>query len=184
MCYAGLMLANASDTPLVAPPDEHEAVRDDFRPERVKVLLIGESRPSNGTFFYRGDSRLAKYTWEAIGREHRSVFEFLRHFQSRGCFLMDLCREPVNHLPAEKRKIARMKGEQTLQQYLRDVRPLAIIVVMKGIVEHVERALKAAGLGVVPRHVVPFPAQGHEREYVAGLRSIFLEIEKEKFANR
>jgi hypothetical protein len=179
------MLANASEIPVVTLPDEYEAARDRFRPERVKVLFVGESRPSNGTFFYRGDSRLAKYTWEAIGEEHRSVSEFLRHFQACGCFLMDLCREPVNHLPAEKRKIARMKGEQTSQQLLRDVRPLAIIVVMKGIVEHVERALKAAGLGAVPRYVVPFPAQGHEREYGAGLRSIFREIEKQiELANR
>ena len=97
---------------------------------------------------------------------------------------MDLCREPVNRLPAEKRKIARMKGEKTFQQCLRDVRPLAIIVVMKGIVEHVDRAVKAAGLGAVPRHVVPFPAQGHIREYVTLLRGIFQELEMDaKFAN-
>jgi hypothetical protein len=62
MCYAGLLLANASDIPVVTSTDQYEAVRDEFRPERVKEILIGESRPSNGTFFYRGDSRLAKYT--------------------------------------------------------------------------------------------------------------------------
>lgn len=71
--------------------------------------------------------------------------KFLRYFQSCGYFLMDLCREPGNHLPPEKRKMARIKGEHRLQRYLHDVRPLAIIVVIKGIADHVERALKAAG---------------------------------------
>jgi hypothetical protein len=98
---------------------------------------------------------------------------------------MDLCCEPVNHISPEERKIARIKGEHRLEQYLRDVQPLVIIVVMKGIAEDVEHALKAAGLEAVPRYVLPFPAQGHEREYVTGLRSIFQQLKlNTEFVNR
>lgn len=37
-----------------------EQKRRRYRPQKVRVLLIGESAPANGTFFYRGDSSLAR----------------------------------------------------------------------------------------------------------------------------
>jgi hypothetical protein len=43
---------------------------------------------------------------------------------------------------------------------------------MKGIAESVAQALRRASLETVPCYVLPFPAQGHEREYVSVLQDL------------
>jgi hypothetical protein len=43
--------------------DSHErsaTLRRSFRPKRITTLLVGESPPHGGTFFYKHDSRPAK----------------------------------------------------------------------------------------------------------------------------
>ena len=42
-----------------------ESIRHSYRPNIFKVVLIGESAPAAGTFFYSGDS-LCTYTREAF----------------------------------------------------------------------------------------------------------------------
>jgi hypothetical protein len=108
------MLPRAGETPQSLGRDEYEVLRAEFRPQRIKVLFIGESRPVNGTFFYLGDSRLARYTREAMGDERGSLYTFLKRFQSLGCYLLDLCSEPVNGLAPTERRNARKHGVQTL----------------------------------------------------------------------
>lgn len=166
------MVLPAVETPQSSGQDEYEILRMGFRPRRIKVLFIGESRPVNRKFFYRGDSRLATYTREAMGDERGSLSTFLKRFQSLGCFLLDLCSEPVNGLPPSERRNARKHGVQTLGEKLQHIQPLVIIVVMKGIEESVTQALRLANLETVPRYVLPFPAQGHEREYVSTLQDL------------
>jgi hypothetical protein len=81
----------------------NSTLRKLFRPPKVNVLFIGESPPAGGTFFYQADSRLYQRTRAAFGRAFgRSMpegAEFLREFQRLGCYLEDLCAEPVNRLP-------------------------------------------------------------------------------------
>ncbi len=33
-------------------PDDPERLREDYRPVRIKVLMVGESAPAGGVFFY------------------------------------------------------------------------------------------------------------------------------------
>src|SRR4051794_2820337 len=99
--------------PIQSPSDdEYELLREAFRPRRVTVVFVGESRPANGTFFYRGDSRLAKYTSQAMGVAGKTPSIFLQAFRSAGYFLIDLCPEPVNRLRGRERRTARSMGEQ------------------------------------------------------------------------
>jgi hypothetical protein len=91
-----------------------EALRRTFMPPKVRVLFVGESPPAGGTFFYLGNSTLYRHTKEAFSRVYgeRVVNScpsgFLGYFRDRGCYLEDLCSEPVNHLvEAEKRRICR-----------------------------------------------------------------------------
>ena len=37
---------------------QRERLRQQFRPEAVRLLFIGESPPASGRFFYHGDSGL------------------------------------------------------------------------------------------------------------------------------
>ena len=150
----------------------YERTRRKFRPERTCVLFIGESRPTNDTFFYYGNSNLASYTREAFERVYgkfQGMNEFLWRFHNFGCYLVDLCSEPVNRLPASRRKRERNAGVPELASVIRELDPNALIVVMKGIEPFVSRAAEVANASQKPQFVLPFPAQGHQREYVERL---------------
>jgi hypothetical protein len=54
---------------------------------------------------------------------------------------------------------------------------------MIGIANSVKRASAIAGANAIPRYILPFPAQGHERDYVAKLRSIVSCLEEEGVLN-
>ena len=40
------------------PNNTYENLRNHYKPDKVEVLFVGESRPQGGTFFYQGDSTL------------------------------------------------------------------------------------------------------------------------------
>lgn len=152
--------------------ESSEQIRNKYRPDSVSTLFVGESPPANGTFFYKGDSRLFRYTCEAFGCSTADVSSFLSGFKSQGFFLVDLCSTPVNNLPPRERRRARNAGVPRLAREIEELQPKAIVVVMKAIADHVHRALGDSGLRPEQVHVLPFPAQGHEREYVSRLSAL------------
>lgn len=141
----------------------------------MTTLFVGESRPKNGTFFYLGDSRLARFTFQAFSLDMKgteSAAASLDGFRHQGFYLVDLCSQPVNGLVRRERTAARADGVMTLSKTIRETGPAAIVVVMKAIEPHVRLAASQADCGATPIFVLPFPAMGHEPEYVAQLREL------------
>jgi hypothetical protein len=153
-----------------------EELRRSYRPDEIRVLFVGESPPAGGTFFYKGDSNLARYTEEAFSRVFDRTFErsedFLQAFQSLGCYLDDLCLIPINKLTRAERKWHRSKSIPSLAARIRTDSPDAIVVVMQGIRRCVQQAAGRAGLDPGPVYSVPFPAMGHQQQYVAQLEDV------------
>src|SRR5713226_4789369 len=92
--------------------------RRKYRPRKVRFLIIAESPPSSGGFFYFpktiGKDHLFRETMKALelwprnepmrrGVDKRSM---LRRFQSMGFYLLDTCVSPVDKLPPFERKKA------------------------------------------------------------------------------
>jgi hypothetical protein len=162
-----------------AAQESVERSRQAYRPATVRVLFVGESPPANGTFFYFGKSNLAQYTHEAFERVYGQTTdpqEFLEAFRERGFYLVDLCQTPVNRLVKRARRAARRAGVEELTGMLRELRPDRIVVVMKAIEPAVMKAVEAAGLQGTPVDVLPFPAYGHQREYVEKLAALLKRI--------
>jgi hypothetical protein len=160
--------------------DKLQALREQYRPEIIRVLFVGESPPAGGTFFYQGDSNLARYTQAAFSRIYGKEFEtgesFLRSFQLLGCYLEDLCLEPVNHLSKSERKRARSDNVPGLSVRLRESAPEALVVVMKAITPHVQQAASQAGLADVAFYSLPFPALGNQHRYTSELASVLNDL--------
>ncbi len=157
-----------------------EQKRQRYRPQEVRGLFIGESPPANGTFFYSGDSILARHTreaFEAAFGAYSDMPAFLAGFRDCGCFLVDLCETPVNRLPDSQRRDAREAGLPGLVDALRGLRPEFVAVVMAGIEEDVMKALRAAGLLDVETYVLPFPVRGRQRDYVGLLADVLRRYE-------
>ena len=157
---------------------DDEGLRARFKPKQVRLLLVGESRPVGGTFFYHGDSRLFKRSRDAFETYYGPSADesaFLERFKSLGCFLIDLCDEPVNGMSPRERRERHVAGEGPLAAKFKAQKPKAVVVVIKRIADSVNLAMANAKLAV-PKFILPFPSQGHDREYVSGLYEVVAKL--------
>ena len=137
-----------------------ELLRKQYRPDRIRILFVGESPPASGRFFYQADSGL----YRAIRETFIQAFpplkdtEFLDSFCALGCYLIDLCGEPVDDMTRGARRHACRKGEKRLAQRIRALRPHAIVTVVRSIGANVKRGQERAGWS--GRHLdLPYPGR-------------------------
>lgn len=154
--------------------EDLENLRRSFMPPRVRLLFVGESPPAGGTFFYLGNSTLYKYTEEAFAkvngtRANAQPSGFLNFFRDCGCYLDDLCLEPVNHLAGPDKRRACKASVPDLARRLASLRPDAVVAVKKTLDGDVRKALSLAGVPDLPLSVLPHPAFGNQKRYVEGL---------------
>lgn len=151
-----------------------EALRKSFLPRKVKMLLVGESAPVSGNFFYIKGA-MTTYTARAFeknyGIKFRDTSDFFDFFCKCGCYLDDLCLIPVNGMNPKERKQALKRGIKTLSQRILEIRPEIVVSVLQKIEPHVREAVKLTGLEVI-FYVLPFPGNGHQNKYVDGLSNI------------
>jgi hypothetical protein len=139
-----------------------ERLRKHYRPDRVRILFVGESPPASGRFFYQADSGLYHAVKETFLRAFPSLgnAEFLDSFCSLGCYLVDLCGEPVDNMTEDARRRAWRRGETRLAQKIRTLRPQTIVTVVRSIRTNVGRARERAG-GSGNHVVLPYPGRWH-----------------------
>ena len=156
-----------------------ESLRNRFRPKRVRVILVGESPPAGGTFFYAANSNLFRYTKDAFesvyGQRWTRGADFLNFFASEGFFLDDLCLVPVNNMNPSDRRRCRRQGIPALSDRLRGLSPAAAAVTPKAISREVSQAFELAGLELQPM-ALPFPAMSWQRDYVDALTAFLQDV--------
>lgn len=127
--------------------DEREALRRSFQPERVELLFVGEAPPASGRLFYRGDSGLYRAMRDVFAKADPAIEDgnFLQRFRAYGCYLVDLCAEPVDRLPPVLRREACVAAEGSLADEIARLRPARIATLLRSIEENIERAAVGAG---------------------------------------
>ncbi len=158
--------------------------RRKYRPQRIRFLLIAESPPSSGGFFYFrmtiGKDHLFRETMKALGlwprnkpmRRGVDKRSMLRRFQSMGFYLLDTCVFPVDKLrPFERRKAVLSQTGRLVNDVI-EADPVHILVLKSSIFTPVSIALRDAGLWarVLNTGPVPFPSHGNQRTYRSLLR--------------
>jgi hypothetical protein len=123
-----------------------ERLRRHFLPARLRLLFVGESPPASGRFFYQADSGLYRAVRDSFQVVNPSITDdnFLTSFQTAGCYLIDLCSDPVDHLPADLRRAARLASEPALARAIHRFRPVKIVTVLRSIEDNVARAINHA----------------------------------------
>jgi len=131
-----------SSDPTTIASHRRESLRRQYRPERVRILFVGEAPPVSGRFFYQHNSGLYRALRDAFIAAFPALprDEFLEAFQGFGCYLVDLCGEPVDHLPHGKRINICCAGEVRLARRIRTLRPMVIITLVRSILDSVIRA--------------------------------------------
>jgi hypothetical protein len=165
------------------PNPTHESLRAGYCPERIRVYFIGESPPAGGTFFYAANSNLYRYTQAAFARAYRQEWssdeEFLRGFQALGCYLDDLCLDPVNGLSTTERRLQRAEAVPSLARRLSEADPLAAISVMSGTERNIRNAVRLIRMNYLPLYFMPFPTFGNQHKYVNRLTDTLVDLRRE-----
>lgn len=157
--------------------NEFEVLRVSYKPNSVRILFIGESRPDQGTFFYRGDSYLYRYTKEAFETATKLYFD-LTFFKAKNCWLYDVCDIPVNNLTSAQRKQIIRHNLPDLVKTVKEINPEHIIVVKMGeLREEVKPKLYDLGYkDGTNTFYLPFPSNGRQKEYRDQLTKVLKSI--------
>lgn len=162
----------------------YERLRNQYRPTRLRVLLIAESPPDPGSndrrFFYSATLRadnlyrgvaLAVYGHRAdvdtLDKPH--VLELLRQ---DGYWLIDAVEHPVNKHSTAQRRAAIRNGLPQLVERCRVLAPSAGVIVCHTVVyAEAADALRRAGVRVLHDEALPFPLGNWRAQFVAGFRA-------------
>jgi hypothetical protein len=154
-----------------------EQLRRKYRPEVVRLLLVGESSPAGGTHFYLANSNLFRGIRDAFelvfGRAATpNGDEFLDLFSERGCWLIDLADRPVDQLATAPRQRYVQSGIQRVSGLIAETNPPHLVAVKKGIAGAVHKAASAAGYSRDDISVLPFPLYQWRSVFVSELEAI------------
>ena len=140
-----------------------ENLRQFYQPDYIKTLFVGESAPTSGDFFYRGNSSFTTYTRQAFESAHNLKFisdkAFLDYFKGRGYFFDDLSHEPVDHLKSEHQNQALKNAVFPLAMRIQMYQPEIIIACHEKIVPHVQESIRISDIQC-DYFTLPFPGNG------------------------
>lgn len=155
----------------------YEQLRQQYRPQgRIRLLLVGESRPAGGSFFYLANSNLFRATleaWQAAFGPMVVGESLLSRLRSEGVWLYDLAPAPLNRLRGRPRQGAVSSRSGDLAALLVAESPDVVVVVKRSLAAVVQDAMSAAHLPHERLHLLPFPLYQWRAEYVAKLSALF-----------
>jgi hypothetical protein len=172
--------------------DRYSLAREEYRPDRIRLLLVAESPPSSGGYFYFrktiGKDHLFRETmkafdlWPQSQKMSKGIDKtpYLDQFMRRKLFLIDTCRNPVDKLPERTRLMQIAKEASTLAGRVNDLDPEKIIIIKKPVFGPARKALAAAGLAdrILNATPIPFPSHGHQGRFQTELRRLTKGIEE------
>jgi len=103
------------------------SLRDLYLPENLRLIVIAESPPGSGRYFYDASGSIGEPLYKAM-MQSISFFsiskeEGLREFQRQGWLLVDATYEPVNGLSTAERDRVIAKDFELLCEDLRAITP-------------------------------------------------------------
>ncbi len=153
-----------------------EAIRLQYKPERIITLFVGESAPVSGDFFYKGNTDLARHMRSAMEAAGINCGEdFLATFKALGWYLDDLVLEPINDRSASERKALHRQWKDHLTQRIASYKPKAVVSLMLSIQDTVDVAA-ARGVRDARPFVTHFPGNGQQKHFHADMARILPEL--------
>ena len=161
----------------------YEKLRERYRPERVRYLLIAESPPDPGDgkrrFFYSPAltiDNLYRSVAQAVYGERddidlRDKPAVLDRLRQDGFWLIDAVEYPVNKLANSARARAIEEGVPRLIERCIELAPeCGVIVCHSKVYEATARALQDAGVAILHDEALPFPLGNWRARFVEGFR--------------
>jgi hypothetical protein len=162
--------------------NEYLHLRRQYLPGMVKLVVIAESPPASGRYFYDPTVAPSEQLFAAPMKQLRlspnTKEEGLREFQRRGWVLVDATYEPVNKLADSCRDKVIARDYTLLRDDLRALiagdDPVAPLILIKANVCGIlEPKLVPDGFKVLNRGCrIPFPGSGQQKKFYQKLGAI------------
>jgi hypothetical protein len=161
----------------------YEELRERYRPDRLRVLLIGESPPDPGggarRFFYaptlakednlyRG---VAKALYEGERIDIRDKPSVLARLRDEGYWLIDAVNEPVNKKTrSERRRLIRAQLDNLIATVVELAPESGVIICHQLVYEAASDPLRDAGVRMLHDQALPFPLGNWRERFAVGVR--------------
>lgn len=164
--------------------DSYQQLREQWKPDPVRLLLVGESAPDPGKaelrFFYAPtltahDNLFRGVTLALYGRSPGRAGDpkrpWLEALRADGVYLIDLVPFPVNALSARERRQALRDHADACAAEAAGLQPEAIAICHGPTFAALRPALMQAGLPLIHEQPLPFPLGNWREQFAAGLRA-------------
>lgn len=137
-------------------------IRQQYRPETIKILFVEEAVQPGNMFFYRKNSnvfRAVKEAFSVVFGEFKDHEEFLIFFKETGCYVDYLCPDMINGLELPLRQKVRTESVEPLSRRLVLMQPQVVVTVMKVLEKETLEAIGLSGINSVRyTKAIAFPA--------------------------
>jgi hypothetical protein len=152
---------------------EYLSFRRKFEPVSDKLVIVAESPPAFGKYFYNPAGAVSKPLFAAmmlqLGFAPTSKESGLRKFQQKGWVLVDATYEPVNALDDQDRDRVIIRDYHLLRDDLAAMLPdrsIPILLVKTNICRLLAHKLTEDGFNVLNNgRVVYFPSTGRQKDF-------------------
>ena len=152
---------------------EYLCLRRQYEPESIKLIIIAESPPASGRYFYDPKGVLTEPLFAAL-MEHLRLSpdnkeNGLREFQRRGWVLADATYKPVNTLNDSDRNKVIARDYPLLRGDLESLTPdhlTPLVLIKANVCRTLEPKLVDDGFNVINHgRVIYFPSTGQQGEF-------------------
>lgn len=166
--------------------DEYLSMRRKFEPTTVTLVIVAESPPVGGKYFYDPTGKVSEPLFNALMKQlgpdiqRKTKIDGLREFQSRGWVLVDATYEPVNTLDKtdNDKDLVIARDYQELCGDLKRLlvgrwREIPLILIKANVCKLLEPKLTKDGFKVLNKgRTVRFPAFGNQAFFDKQFREV------------
>jgi len=153
--------------------DDYLSLRRPYEPENIRLVIVAESPPKTGKYFYNPAGVVSEPLFAAMMRQLEcrptTKDEGLREFQRRGWVLVDATYQPVDWLSEKERAAVILRYYPLLRADLTAILPdksIPIILVKKNVCQILEPKLKEDGFNVLNKgSLVYFPSHSRQPDF-------------------
>jgi hypothetical protein len=166
-------------------PREYFALRREYEPDNPTLLIVAESPPDSGLYFYNPRGRISEPIFSAFMEQLDSrptdKAAGLRELQRRGWLLIDATYEPIDKKfksRDRRRDAVLLRDYPLLRQDILDIsagRQLPIVLIKENVCRVLDPPLTADGFQVLNRgRKVYLPINGNQGHFRRQFREILV----------
>jgi len=170
---------------------EYLDFRRPYEPENVRLVIVAESPPASGLYFYDSKGKPTEPLFAALmmqlGVSPRPATkkDGLREFKRRGWVLVDSTYEPVDQLSVSGRNRVIERDypllRDDLAQQLTHDRSAPVVLIKANVCRVLAPKLMHDGFNVLNgSRVIPFPSTGHQIKFHEQFGALLKSAEKSK----